>query len=134
MRKDEWLWMLDDDPIVLFGLRKMLQSEFPGLHIEAFSNGEPALEALEELQSAGKSLPALILLDLNMPIMDGWQFLEAIHQKTIDQKLHIAIITSSIDPADHNRYIKYKHLSPHRIDYLSKPVPRSELARLVHSC
>ena len=131
MQKDEWLWMIDDDPIVLFGLRRMLQSEFPKLHMEAFSNGDPALKTLEKLLSAGKSLPALILLDLNMPIMDGWQFLEAVHQKTLDQYLHIAIITSSIDPADRNRYESFKMASPHRIDYLSKPVRRSDLTRLV---
>ena len=133
MLSNECLWMIDDDPIMLFGLRKMLNAEFPDLATESFQNGKLALDAFEDTLLNKNPLPGIILLDLNMPIMDGWQFLEAVHQKTLDESLFIAIITSSIDPADVTRYEEFKKRSPHRLEYRNKPVKRVDLVALVNS-
>lgn len=133
MQQNEWLWMVDDDPIMLFGLQKMLGAEFPEMPAQSFQNGKLALDAFEEAVRQNNPLPRLILLDLNMPIMDGWQFLEAVHQMPLEQSLFIAIVTSSIDPADVTRYEDYKQHSPHRLEYRSKPVKRADLVALVNS-
>ena len=133
MKGNDALWMIDDDPIMLFGLTKMLGAEFPEIPTRSFQNGKLALAAFRDTLQKKEPLPGLILLDLNMPIMDGWQFLESIHQTTLDQNLFIAIVTSSIDPADVARYEDYKKRSPHRLEYRSKPVKRADLVALVHS-
>ena len=60
--------VVDDDPGILAMLRDLLESE--GLIVRTASNGEEALDALSELA------PSLILLDMRMPVLDGWGFAE----------------------------------------------------------
>src|SRR5690349_4026215 len=63
--------VVDDDPEILAMLRDFLESE--GLSIRTASNGAEALEALDDVA------PALILLDMRMPVLDGWAFAERFH-------------------------------------------------------
>ena len=60
--------VIDDDPGILAMLRDLLESE--GLIVRTASNGEEALDALSEMA------PSLILLDMRMPVLDGWGFAE----------------------------------------------------------
>jgi CheY-like chemotaxis protein len=67
--------VVDDDPEILAMLRDFLESE--GLAVHTAANGAEALDALDEV------MPALILLDMRMPVLDGWAFAERFHERAL---------------------------------------------------
>ena len=129
----ESIWIIDDDPIVVFGIRKMLLSEYAELPIASYSNGKQALDAMQEVLWQNAPLPDLILLDLNMPIMDGWQFLEGFLKLRVETPVDIVIITSSIDPADIQRWEALKTKTHHRLEYKNKPIRKADLIAMVRA-
>src|SRR5690606_3173479 len=68
-------------------------------------NGKEALEYLKKRSEEGKPSPELILLDINMPVMDGFEFLEAFQKLDIPDKTSIIIVmlTTSTNPSDTER-------------------------------
>ncbi|WP_185960347.1 response regulator [Pedobacter westerhofensis] len=69
--------------------------------------------------------PDLILLDLNMPEMDGWAFLRALEERNI--KIDVVIISSTIDPAERSRAQSFKSVK----DFLTKPLTYDKIKHLV---
>ena len=67
--------VVDDDPEILAMLRDFLESE--GLAVRTAANGAEALDALDHVA------PALILLDMRMPVLDGWAFAERFHERAL---------------------------------------------------
>ena len=88
-------------------------------------NGKQALELLNEYNQRSKDLPDVILLDLNMPVMDGFAFLEAFRkfQKADVDKVKIIIVSSSNNPTDVSRA---KALGASQ--YLTKPLQMESLS------
>jgi CheY-like chemotaxis protein len=68
------IFIIDDDPIVVFGIKKLLHQHKNQMQVLTFNNGEDAINAIYKLNKKQISLPEVIFLDLNMPIMDGWEF------------------------------------------------------------
>ncbi|MFX5957095.1 response regulator, partial [Acinetobacter baumannii] len=73
--------------------------------ILVFSDGEEALNFLSANIGDNNAVPDIIFLDINMPIMDGWQFLEEYIQlkPRIGKKVTLYMVSSSVDPADTQR-------------------------------
>lgn len=132
MRKITTIAIIDDDPITVYGIRKMLCLLDLGGQIVAYENGKQALDGLEQRFLEGRAQPEVIFLDLNMPIMDGWQFLEAYLALPLKETVRINIVTSSIDPNDLNRYQEFKQKTRHLIDFRHKPIRRSDLEEITH--
>jgi PAS domain S-box-containing protein len=117
----ERVWFVDDDPINNLLSEKMLESTFPEIQGEQFEQPE---EALHRLLSQTGDQPDALFLDLNMPEMDGWDFLDAL--VTANIRIPVFILSSSIDPKDQQRATKY----PNVRDFISKPL-RAERLRIV---
>jgi CheY-like chemotaxis protein len=132
MRKIDAIAIIDDDPITVYGIRKMLGLLDRGSQILAYENGKLALEGLKQRFLEGQAQPEIIFLDLNMPIMDGWQFLEAFLALPLRETVRINIVTSSIDPKDLNLYQEFKQKTCHLIDFRHKPIRRSDLEEITH--
>lgn len=99
------VWLVDDDELYQLITRKNLQKTGFPVVPSSFYNGKEAFDALHEIiQSKGKP-PCVIILDLNMPMYDGWDFLEwyANIDLAIRESISLYICSSSIDPNDHNR-------------------------------
>lgn len=94
--------LVDDDKICNFITEATLNRLGIASEIHAVLNGKEALEIINNFQSKDQVLPDAILLDLNMPIMNGFQFLEAFRELKISLKKEIMIIilTSSENPED----------------------------------
>lgn len=120
---DEILFV-DDDAIVRMVGKKILNSIEFNKTITQFDNGQSALDDIVRRVDQNKfdqlKEPILILLDINMPILDAWGFMDEFSK--LDQKIKkhflIAIITSSIDNSDREKAFSY----PEVMDYISKPL------------
>lgn len=122
MKKVNSIFIIDDDLIIVYGIQKMLKMNASCDDISTFANGKLAFESIQELQHSTSSMPDVIFLDINMPIMDGWQFLEEFIALPLDQKVRINILTSSIDPYDLQQYEHYKKQTAHTLSYNQKPL------------
>ncbi len=72
MKETEKICIIDDDEIYIFLIKKSLSAMGINNEVISFINGSDALEALIQLKTNNEELPGIILLDINMPIMDGW--------------------------------------------------------------
>jgi CheY-like chemotaxis protein len=112
---------IDDDPIALMLLKKTIdKAQFSNKTITS-KNGEEALLYLNSLDNlkAKKNQPELIFLDLNMPVMGGWDFLDIYDsQKHPNINSKIIILSSTTDPKDLEKAKKH----PIVVDFLSKPL------------
>ncbi len=81
-----------------------------------FEEATKALEYLDAEHNADDYY--LILLDINMPVMNGWQFLDAVEQRPYSDQIFVIIVTSSIDYEDRIKAQGYSHV----IDYIEKPL------------
>jgi CheY-like chemotaxis protein len=88
--------VVEDNKIALMGIKKIL-SEYSDLEICTAENGLLALEFLAENQTG---LPHFTLLDLNMPIMNGIEFLKQIHKNKTLRNMPVIIHTTSYNPLD----------------------------------
>ncbi len=117
----ESIFCVDDDPIAIMLAKKVISKSNFSKVISTAQNGEEALSFFESLSNNDNiSTPKLIFLDLNMPVMDGWEFLD--HFKTEQYSLYnntpIVVLSSTIDPKDINKAKEY----PMIIEFLSKPI------------
>jgi len=130
MKTIDSIFIIDDDPITVFGIRKLLDKNVEFNTISTYGNGKLALDGIKKVLSAGKSLPEVIFLDINMPIMDGWQFLEEFVELPIVEKIRVNIVTSSIDPADYKNWEFYNEKSHHMITFNTKPLTGISIAEI----
>lgn len=106
-KKINCILLIDDDFATNFINKKIIQKTNLANHIQVALNGKEALDYIcrqGKFESAdGEYLrPQLILLDINMPVMDGWEFIEAFQNLSPENKKDIAIVmlSSSFNPAD----------------------------------
>lgn len=119
MQQENTLMIIDDDDDYCFLTKKILQRAGVGQKIITASNGLEALKKLQEFNASEEDLPALIFLDLKMPIMDGFEFLEEV-RKTDELDLsntRIFVMTSSVLPKDKERANTYPIAG-----FISKPL------------
>ena len=105
--------VVDDDPDILDALSEILEVE--GYDVQRARNGREALQRLEHW------LPDLVLLDLMMPVMDGWEFARSL---TPDARPPIIVLS-----ADRNVSVKAKEIGA--LGWLAKPFELSELLAAV---
>ncbi|MBW2962675.1 response regulator [Mesonia aestuariivivens] len=111
------IYLVDDQNIANFITKKVIENTGIECEIVAFEEPKQALEALEE------ETPHYIFLDLNMPLIDGWEFLESMDDKLSSK---VIILTSSVDPADIERAKNY----PQVISYQTKPPKKKAIQDL----
>ncbi|EAR12920.1 response regulator [Polaribacter irgensii 23-P] len=120
--------IIDDDMIYQFMLSRIINDNKLAENIISFSEGEQAFQYLSENKINSENIPDVIFLDVNMPIMDGWMFIEAFaHLKTqIQKKIVIFMLSSSIDPVDIEKAYKISEIS----SYFIKPIKLKEVKRI----
>ncbi|HEY4655847.1 MAG TPA: response regulator [Cyclobacteriaceae bacterium] len=118
--------LVDDDSIFNFISTSMLKRTGMVGEIHTALNGKQALDLLNNYYMGTASLPNVILLDLNMPIMDGFSFLEAFKKISAPRKetIRIIVVTSSHDPGDRKRAEKMGISL-----YLTKPLTEEVLRK-----
>jgi CheY-like chemotaxis protein len=120
----ELIMCIEDDPITTMLFKKVVQKAIFAKEIIYATNGEEAINLIHDF-SKQNTLPQLIFLDLNMPIMGGWEFLDLFNNSEYFNSNYtkVIILSSTIDPKD----IKKSKTYPNVIDFLSKPITVEKL-------
>ncbi|GCC50221.1 response regulator [Chryseotalea sanaruensis] len=121
--------LVDDDYIFQLTASRLLKAADASANVLQFSNGEEALRYLNDHSAEDNKLPDILLLDINMPHVDGWMFLnDYAHLKgKLTKKIKIYMVSSSIDPVDMNRAKSNQSVE----DYIIKPISREGFKELI---
>lgn len=122
--------LIDDDAVTNMVNKKIIYLTFPSIRVAAYTDAAVALGQLKEMIAKDVTqLPDLIFLDINMPHMDGWEFLDEFIKlsESALQKTKIVMLTSSVDINDIAKSKTYKPVT----DFLSKPLNKDNLRNLL---
>ncbi len=115
-KKVEKILLVDDDEIFLVLGKITIEKLFPTAEIFTCPHGEDALEFLEDNEVD------VMFLDLNMPILDGWEVLDELAKRE-RKKMAIFVVTSSIDPNDREKADN----NPLVFDLIEKPLDEANI-------
>ena len=121
MNKIDRIFLVDDDKIFLSLAKLILDSVFPDVDKKKKKNGLEGLKILEEKR------PNLIFLDINMPVMDGWEFLSELGKRHHALPFQIIITSSSVDPEDRQK----AELHPLVKGFIEKPITKEKIMAVV---
>lgn len=129
MNKIKNLALVDDDEIFVFLTKMTIEESNIVDMVKVFRNGREAINFLSENSHDPAQLPEVILLDLSMPVMDGWQFLEEyiVLKPRIGKKIVIYVVSSSISPDDIQKAKNINEVT----DYIIKPVTKEHLVEML---
>ncbi len=129
MHQIQQVCVIDDDEIYIYLIKKSLAALEIEHSINAYANGMDAIKGITSLIDHQQPIPEIIFLDINMPIMDGWEFLKAFKeiQAKLPNQIPIYIISSSIAAEDKEKAKRF----PEIVGYLSKPVELETLASII---
>jgi CheY-like chemotaxis protein len=127
--KKKIIWVIDDDAIYQTIINKLIKKSGTFSAHSSFINGKVAIGALNNLLENNDIIPDIILLDINMPVMDGWEFMEEIKsiKSKISKKIIIYIVSSSIALEDKNKSKTFTDI----IGYIPKPISVADLLSIV---
>lgn len=123
MSKFDLTYIIDDDPIFVIVLKKLLSKMNIFKEVKNLKNGLDALNDLNNVNEDKKKFPDVIFLDLNMPVLDGWQFLEELQKTPYKDKLNIYVVSSTIDNREIIKCENYESVK----NFISKPTNSDDL-------
>jgi len=118
------IWIIDDDLVSLFATRYGIEQWDTTCKVFDFDSGETALKVFSDTLEAGDKIPDIILLDLVMPTMNGWEFLERFEALQIDSKTTDVYILSAFTNSK-DRDIAKGH--PSVKGHFDKPISKEAL-------
>lgn len=121
--------LIDDDPMNNLICKLTIEMTLGQTEVKAFVNPEIGLEYIQsEFTKPDSDDSALLLLDINMPIMSGWEFLEMFDNLSFEvkDKIKVCILSSSIDERDKERSYANKNV----IEFLVKPLTDKDIQRI----
>ena len=121
--------IIDDDSIFIYGAKRIMKETDFCESIVVYNTGDDALLGIQETYQITHILPQVIFLDLNMPIISGWEFLDEFI-KMYSDSLHttdIYITSSSVDPRDIEKIKEYELIR----NYILKPITTNDLKTIL---
>jgi CheY-like chemotaxis protein len=112
--------IIDDDPVNNALCHLVINFTSKSIEVKTFNTPEKGLEYISSQYPNGSEKKTVILLDINMPTMSGWEFLDHFSnlQDKIKKQLKIYILSSSVDVRDKKRASNNKYIT----DYIVKPL------------
>lgn len=126
--KPEKVLVIDDESINNFIAQSILKKYYPDIDVKCCLSAREGLDFLYRLKTDGHALPEYIFLDLNMRVMDGWDFLNEYVGSGLPLKdgSRIVILSSSVFKHDSERALEYQVV----FDFISKPLSPEHLHKL----
>lgn len=119
------VYIIDDDEIITYLTNKLLMTEDFCKRVEAFTDVPSALEKLKQSLVTNEEVPDAILFDIDMPIMDGWDFIEEFKKLNVD--IPAFVFTFSVNPSDKLRSYQYHEIK----DFIAKPITKVKLQKIL---
>lgn len=121
--------LIDDDEATNFLNEMTIEEADCAQNVVAVQGGQEALAYLQAKQGDIYPQPDLIFLDINMPAMNGWEFLDEYRKldKAMRGRIIVVMLTTSINPDDEEKSKTYEEVE----DYLSKPLTREKLMEII---
>jgi len=116
--------IIDDDEIVLFLHSVILEDTGTRNTPEKFGSAQAALRYLDRYAENGRQF--LLLLDINMPVMNGWAFLDALEARPLPAEISVVLVTSSVDESDRRKALSYRMVN----GFLIKPLSAEQISEL----
>ncbi|RTE53352.1 response regulator [Arenibacter aquaticus] len=131
MRTLTKICIVDDDDIYRFTIERTLESLEYSTKTMAFSDGEQAINFISDHLNEDAELPDIIFLDIDMPVMDGFQFMEEYEKikSNVSKDMIIYMVSSSLDPVDIDSAKKISSIS----DYIVKPISSDRLKSILEN-
>lgn len=120
------VYVLENDRISAVITELIVKKNLAGGEVRCYPNGQQALAALTAATQAGTGLPDLVLLDLDMPLMDGWEFLDALADLPAAIGVCVFVLTSSIHPGDFAKAFGYGEVK----GFFTKPLDDDSVVRM----
>lgn len=122
------IFIVDDDPIHQQITEIMLHRLSIAESVSRYSDAQEVLDHIRAHLHDPGAMPEIILLDLNMPVMDGWEFLEAFDtvRSSLPCNIRVYVLTSSIDEKDRERVGQFNFVE----GYLIKPLSKETILKL----
>ncbi len=132
MSASKSIFLVDDDKILVYLTIRAIKSALADTTFKDFANGLEAIDYLRSVAGQAELLPDIILLDLSMPVMDGWEFLDQYSQfePLMTKKSKLYIFSSSISPHDIERAKNINLVS----DFIIKPLKKEKVLEMVNLC
>jgi CheY-like chemotaxis protein len=126
LKKIKSILLVDDDPITNYINHKLIKKLSIAEKISVKHNGYEALQYIET-QSCPDTYPSLVFLDINMPVMNGFEFLESFQNTTLPEKekIKIIVLSSSLSPKD------IKRINSFNVELISKPLKSQDLLSII---
>ncbi|TDQ10298.1 response regulator [Pedobacter metabolipauper] len=125
------LLVIDDDEINIFIIKKIVEKTGYQVNMISKSNGQLAVDYLKQISENNELFPHLMLIDINMPVLNGWEFLEAYDQLNVTKHAEMYMLSSSVYENDIEKAKTFKTIK----GFISKPLSierLSELLRLIN--
>tara|TARA_R110000823_G_scaffold69321_3_gene160412 strand:+ start:585 stop:989 length:405 start_codon:yes stop_codon:yes gene_type:complete len=128
MSETPLIWIIDDDDISKYVMKRNLR-QLSVTNVIEFPDSTQPLKILSDNFDSTDKLPDVILLDLNMPILNGFQFMEEfkVANEKIKKDIQIYMLTSSLSSEDLDRAKLFPEIS----EYFVKPITLRNLTRIV---
>lgn len=123
MTMNSKILVIDDDSIILFIHRTMIKNSGIKSQVEYFLSAELALEFIMQHKETHNFL---LLLDINMPTMSGWELLDILKDCSFKENINVVMITSSINESDRAKANTYAQVC----EYLTKPIKVADFVAL----
>lgn len=120
MGKNTNILIVDDDDIYIYIAKKSVKDACPKAEVFVCKNGQEALDKLLSLN------PDILLLDINMPVMNGWGLLDNLMLKNSSLDFPIFIVSSSLDENDKEKAASYDFVK----GYIQKPISKEKIENL----
>ncbi|MBO9618093.1 MAG: response regulator [Niabella sp.] len=130
MKAGKKIFIIDDDPIHRLLMSKLFERQPKSCNLSFFENGQKGLTALETIiAETPETLPEIILLDIEMPFMNGWQFMDKYSAlpEDIKKQMRIYMVSSSFSDQDRERVKAYADIQ----DYVVKPLRMEKIIELL---
>ena len=130
MKTGKEIFIVDDDSIHRLLMSKLFARQGKEYKLDFFENGQKALTALESaIASPSHTIPDIILLDIETPVMNGWQFMNEYQllPPEIKDRISVYMVSSSFTDEDQERVKSY----PEIVDYIVKPLRIEKIVELM---